>query len=69
VYENRNGSFMVPTRVICPTCNGRGVTEETKPEFGWVPVPGKKPQWRTLKQGSGCFTCLGVGFVAAPRTH
>ena len=49
------------TRVECPLCKGRGVTEQTAPELEKVELDNGKKAWRTVGQGSGCPRCLGVG--------
>ena len=51
-------------RVECPLCRGTGVTKATAPECYQFREDGKLV-WRTVKQGSGCPTCLGVAFREA----
>lgn len=56
-------------RIMCPLCKGRGVTEDTAPEFA-------RGFWNedndfirddnsltTVKQGSGCPRCLGACWI------
>jgi RecJ-like exonuclease len=48
----------------CPACEGLGVTEDTAPERQRSRVDGKNV-WRTVRQGSGCPRCMGVGRLEA----
>lgn len=48
---------------LCPACKGRGVTTETEPEMvlRWEPALQAHVESKTLKQGSGCPKCCGLG--------
>ena len=50
---------------LCPACNGTGHTKETAPEMElqYNRDMGAHVEVRTIKQGSGCPKCLGVGHV------
>ena len=55
---------------LCPTCDGRGVTEETAPEFARGFFNEDRDFIRdnnsltTVKQGSGCPRCLGACLIS-----
>lgn len=49
-------------RVLCKECNGYGYTKKTGTEMH-EETSGGVTRWFTHKQGSGCPTCLGVGYV------
>jgi RecJ-like exonuclease len=50
----------------CPQCDGTGHTKETAPEMElrYDRYMGAHVEVRTIKQGSGCPKCLGVGHVS-----
>jgi hypothetical protein len=56
-----------PERVMCQACNGMGYSRETAPEMElqYDRELGGNVEVRTIKQGSGCIRCLGVGYVAS----
>lgn len=53
-----------PQRVMCQECNGTGYSKETEPEMElqYDRELGGNVEVRTIKQGSGCIRCLGVGY-------
>jgi hypothetical protein len=55
-----------PQRVVCPECNGMGYTRQTAPEMEmrYERSLDALVEVKTLKQGSGCIRCLGVGYVS-----
>ena len=56
-----------PERVMCPECAGMGYSKQTAPEMEleYNRELGAHVEVKTIKQGSGCVRCLGVGFVAS----
>ena len=56
-----------PERVICLACNGTGHSRETAPEMEmqYDRDLGGNVEVKTIKQGSGCIRCLGVGYINA----
>ncbi len=54
-----------PKRVMCQACNGTGHSKETAPEMElqYNRELGAHVEVKTIKQGSGCVRCLGVGYV------
>ena len=52
-------------RVMCQACNGTGHSKETAPEMEleYNRELGAHVEVKTIKQGSGCIRCLGVGYL------
>lgn len=56
-------------RPLCPDCRGQGYTQQTAPEMDlrYNRDLGAYVEAKTVKQGSGCPRCLGVGFLHDAR--
>jgi len=55
---------------VCTTCKGFGHDKGGRPVVKFEDIPpeereadGPVRRHKTLKQGSGCITCLGVGYT------
>jgi hypothetical protein len=57
---------MTEKRKVCATCNGMGHDKAAKPvvkfELREQPDGTMKREHVTVKQGSGCISCLGLGY-------
>ena len=57
------------SRVICDRCKGRGHDKNSHPVVKFVPQKQEDGSMKrvhtTIKQGSGCLGCMGLGYKEA----
>lgn len=51
-------------RIPCNSCKGLGYTAKSATEYEI-----KEGKYKTLKQGSGCLQCFGLGYILKKIRH